>query len=129
MLGIELTQIAIDSANARLQLIMNSDSSNSTNDNNASNTINNEKNISQSKEYQKFQEITKTNKNMEFEKISFFDIPTQEESLLFDFVYDYTFLCAFHPSVHIQWAKKMGELIRKGGYVCFCLSVDVCVCV
>ena len=43
---------------------------------------------------------------------SFFDLNSEEK---FDFVYDYTFLCALNPSIRSDWAKKMSELIKPGG--------------
>ncbi|OJJ58788.1 hypothetical protein ASPSYDRAFT_1176886 [Aspergillus sydowii CBS 593.65] len=33
----------------------------------------------------------------------------------FDVVYDYTFLCALHPSQRGQWAERMAELLKPGG--------------
>ena len=45
---------------------------------------------------------------------SFFDLPT-DPAAQFDFVYDYTFLCALEPSVRGQWAQKMAELVAPGG--------------
>ncbi|KAL4924492.1 S-adenosyl-L-methionine-dependent methyltransferase [Aspergillus undulatus] len=33
----------------------------------------------------------------------------------FDLIYDYTFLCALHPSRRKQWAERMVELLRPGG--------------
>jgi hypothetical protein len=41
------------------------------------------------------------------------DINPQEDS--FDFVYDYTFLCALDPSIRGDWANKMAEIIKPGG--------------
>lgn len=47
---------------------------------------------------------------------SFFDLnPSKDVMDQFDFVYDYTFLCALDPSIRIDWAKKMGEIIKPGG--------------
>ena len=45
-----------------------------------------------------------------FSTASFFDVEG-----LFDFIYDYTFLCALHPSVRKLWAEKMSDLLQKGG--------------
>jgi methyl halide transferase len=39
----------------------------------------------------------------------------EHEGGAFDFVYDYTFLCALHPSARTAWAAKMAALIRPGG--------------
>lgn len=33
----------------------------------------------------------------------------------FDFIYDYTFLCALDPTVRGEWAAQMGRLLRPGG--------------
>jgi hypothetical protein len=53
-------------------------------------------------------------KNFELKVESFFDISV-EESMKFDFIYDYTFLCALDPSIRNEWALKMAELIKQGG--------------
>ncbi|KAF2279102.1 S-adenosyl-L-methionine-dependent methyltransferase [Westerdykella ornata] len=33
----------------------------------------------------------------------------------FDLIYDYTFLCALHPSMRRLWARRMAELLKPGG--------------
>ncbi|KAL4917170.1 S-adenosyl-L-methionine-dependent methyltransferase [Aspergillus aurantiobrunneus] len=33
----------------------------------------------------------------------------------FDLIYDYTFLCALHPSQRGRWAERMAELLKPGG--------------
>ncbi|RJE23296.1 Thiopurine S-methyltransferase TPMT [Aspergillus sclerotialis] len=33
----------------------------------------------------------------------------------FDLIYDYTFLCALHPSQRRDWATRMASLLEKGG--------------
>ncbi|KAL5360732.1 S-adenosyl-L-methionine-dependent methyltransferase [Aspergillus floccosus] len=33
----------------------------------------------------------------------------------FDIIYDYTFLCALHPSMRRDWSKRMALLLRAGG--------------
>lgn len=48
---------------------------------------------------------------------SFFDLPEDDESK-FDFIYDYTFLCALDPSIWIDWATKMAALVKPGGELC-----------
>lgn len=40
-------------------------------------------------------------------------VPGQQAG--YTFIYDYTFLCALHPSVRQMWASKMGELVSPGG--------------
>ena len=51
--------------------------------------------------------------NAHFATTSFFDL--QEKDGLYDFIYDYTFLCALHPSVRPMWALKMSRLVRADG--------------
>ena len=55
--------------------------------------------------------------NAEFSTTSFFDLPitTADDDGLYDFIYDYTFLCALHPSVRNNWATKMSQLVRADG--------------
>jgi hypothetical protein len=48
----------------------------------------------------------------ELRAMSFFDL---DEEYKFDFVYDYTFLCALNPAVRRDWAKKMAAIIKEGG--------------
>lgn len=50
--------------------------------------------------------------NATIQQANFFDLSEDEK---FDFVYDYTFLCALDPSIRIQWAQKMARLIKPGG--------------
>jgi SAM-dependent methyltransferase len=50
-----------------------------------------------------------------FQQQSFFDFFPADNDEKFDFVYDYTFLCALNPSIRHDWAKKMAELIKEGG--------------
>lgn len=33
----------------------------------------------------------------------------------YDFIYDYTFLCALDPSIRPDWASKMAALVKPGG--------------
>jgi len=42
-------------------------------------------------------------------------LPLDESSTQFDFIYDYTFLCALDPSVRGEWAAQMGKLVKPGG--------------
>ncbi|KAL4959265.1 S-adenosyl-L-methionine-dependent methyltransferase [Aspergillus stella-maris] len=35
----------------------------------------------------------------------------------FDLIYDYTFLCALHPSRRSDWAERMAELLWPGGFL------------
>ncbi|KAL5383092.1 hypothetical protein DPSP01_006072 [Paraphaeosphaeria sporulosa] len=39
----------------------------------------------------------------------------------FDLIYDYTFLCALHPSMRRPWANRMAELLTPGGLL-ICLE-------
>mmetsp|Transcript_20597 Transcript_20597/g.29811 ORF Transcript_20597/g.29811 Transcript_20597/m.29811 type:complete len:216 (-) Transcript_20597:127-774(-) len=56
--------------------------------------------------------------SVNFLKKSFFDLPTDEESDLFDFIYDYTFFCTLHPSLRGECARKMFNLLKPGGILC-----------
>lgn len=49
-----------------------------------------------------------------FVQASFFDLPS-DPSNQFDFIYDYTFLCALDLEIRGQWAQKMAELVKPGG--------------
>lgn len=51
---------------------------------------------------------------IEVKCLNFFDLDTKDENK-FDFVYDYTFLCALDPSIREDWARQMSALIRPGG--------------
>ena len=46
---------------------------------------------------------------------SFFDLPTEDIASKYNFIYDYTFLCALNPSIRTQWAAKMADLVAPGG--------------
>ncbi|KAL2013919.1 hypothetical protein VTN00DRAFT_1444 [Thermoascus crustaceus] len=39
----------------------------------------------------------------------------EDEEAKFDVIYDYTFLCALHPSMRQGWATRMADLLRSGG--------------
>eukprot|EP01036_Dinobryon_divergens_P046236 gene46236-61830_t len=51
---------------------------------------------------------------LSFKACNFFEI-SSDESEKFDFIYDYTFLCALDPSIRHEWASKMADLVRPGG--------------
>ncbi|KAE8150210.1 thiol methyltransferase [Aspergillus avenaceus] len=36
---------------------------------------------------------------------------------LFDLIYDYTFLCALHPNMRVNWAKRMNDLLAPTGHL------------
>lgn len=55
--------------------------------------------------------------SVQFLTTSFFDMPEDAEEK-FDFIYDYTFFCALHPSVRQDWANKMAALVAPGGELC-----------
>ena len=62
-----------------------------------------------------------------YQLMSFFDLPTEKNEEKFDFIYDYTFLCALDPSIRLLWSKKMSELVKPGGElltIIFPISVD-----
>jgi len=48
--------------------------------------------------------------NARIEQGNFFNVKDT-----FDFVYDYTFLCALDPSVREDWAEHMARLVKPGG--------------
>lgn len=52
------------------------------------------------------------NSMLSFKLQSFFDLPNASD---YDFIYDYTFLCALDPMLRTEWAKKMAFLIKPGG--------------
>ncbi|PAN44064.1 hypothetical protein PAHAL_9G014300 [Panicum hallii] len=43
------------------------------------------------------------------------DFFTWEPPELFDLIFDYTFFCAFHPSMRPAWAKRMADLLKPSG--------------
>ncbi|KAI9039787.1 thiol methyltransferase [Aspergillus affinis] len=40
-----------------------------------------------------------------------------DDGMKFDLIYDYTFLCALHPSMRAQWASRMAELLSAEGHL------------
>lgn len=42
-----------------------------------------------------------------------------------DLIYDYTFLCALHPTLRPQWAKQMANLLAKGSGLLICLEFPI----
>ena len=50
-----------------------------------------------------------------FQLASFFEMCSETEDVKFDFIYDYTFLCALDPSMRKTWASKMSDLVKPGG--------------
>ncbi len=50
--------------------------------------------------------------NAIFRQGNFFELNIEEK---FDFIYDYTFLCALDPSIRSDWAKMMSDLVKPGG--------------
>lgn len=50
---------------------------------------------------------------LRFECADFFNYPRPENG--FQFIYDYTFLCAFPPSFHDSWADTMVRLLADDG--------------
>ncbi|CAL4928348.1 unnamed protein product [Urochloa decumbens] len=43
------------------------------------------------------------------------DFFTWEPPERFDLIFDYTFFCAFHPSMRPAWAKRMADLLKPDG--------------
>lgn len=52
-----------------------------------------------------------TNTLIDVKQMNFFDL--NENS--FDFIYDYTFLCALDPSIRTLWAEQMYKILKPGG--------------
>ncbi|PYH45963.1 thiol methyltransferase [Aspergillus saccharolyticus JOP 1030-1] len=52
---------------------------------------------------------------VEFIQGDFFKRDWEKPGLKFDLIYDYTFLCALHPTMRPQWAARMAELLIPGG--------------
>jgi methyl halide transferase len=50
----------------------------------------------------------------DFKVGSFFDL-SEEAQDKYDFIYDYTFLCALDPAIRADWAEKMAALTKPGG--------------
>lgn len=46
---------------------------------------------------------------------NFFDIKPEKEEDMFDFVYDYTFMCALNPTIRPDWAAQMKAIIKPQG--------------
>lgn len=53
--------------------------------------------------------------NADFQTTSFFEVDVSDESNRFDFIYDFTFLCALDPSVRTDWAEQMAKLTKPNG--------------
>ncbi|RAL12426.1 thiol methyltransferase [Aspergillus homomorphus CBS 101889] len=58
---------------------------------------------------------------VEFIQGDFFKRDWEKPGLKFDLIYDYTFLCALHPSMRSQWAARMADLLIPGGQL-ICLE-------
>lgn len=53
--------------------------------------------------------------NCHFSTTSFFDLKPSTDDEKYDFIYDYTFLCALDPSIRADWARQMAALTKPGG--------------
>lgn len=51
----------------------------------------------------------------------FFNNDWNSLNLKFDVIYDYTFLCALHPSLRVKWVASMANLVTPGGLL-ICLE-------
>ena len=56
-----------------------------------------------------------TDCDVEVSLTNFFDIKPNLNEEKFDFVYDYTFLCALDPSIRTNWAAQMSNIIKPKG--------------
>jgi hypothetical protein len=97
---------------------------NDDNNNDNHNDDNNDVNLNQMKIIKNTEIDNILLNNYEFQKISFFDINTDRDEDLFDFIYDYTFLCSFDPTVRTLWAEKMNSLLKIG--ICICITINMC---
>jgi hypothetical protein len=52
---------------------------------------------------------------VEFRQCSFFDLPTDKPEHLFDFIFDHGFLNALDPRVRGDYGTKMAELVKEDG--------------
>jgi len=63
-------------------------------------------------------------RSLEFRCTNFFALQTDVPEKLYDFVLDYTFLCALDPRVHKTWKQKMAALVKLDGEL-LCLVYPV----
>ncbi|RKF61045.1 putative thiol methyltransferase 2 [Erysiphe neolycopersici] len=76
-----------------------------------------EKNVKHT-ELSQMTDSVKDKGNIEWVAGDFFDIKSLENAGnngQFDLIYDYTFLCALHPSMRSTWSKRMTELLAPNG--------------
>lgn len=50
-----------------------------------------------------------------FHRVQFINGDFFHTASKYDGIFDYTFLCALHPSMRLQWASKMAQLIKPNG--------------
>jgi methyl halide transferase len=61
------------------------------------------------------QQVLRFPHQVSFSTDNFFNLPSARVEDKFDFIYDYTFLCALNPSIRAQWAQQMSDLVRVDG--------------
>jgi SAM-dependent methyltransferase len=55
---------------------------------------------------------------LQFKVIDFFAKDSVMRESSFEFIFDYTFLCALEPAERGNWGEQMSYLIKKGGMLC-----------
>ncbi|KAG8718120.1 hypothetical protein FRC08_005893 [Ceratobasidium sp. 394] len=53
---------------------------------------------------------------IDYQVLDFFQSPVLTDHT-FDIIYDYTFFCAFPPSMRVLWGCRMAEIVKPGGYL------------
>ena len=75
--------------------------------------------VDEANEYLKQNKVNPT--QGEVKVMDFFSLDSKEK---FDFIYDYTFLCALDPTIRKLWAEQMSQLVKPGGEL-FCLIFPI----
>lgn len=57
---------------------------------------------------------SKVQERIKFLCIDFFNSQDHLQDASFDFLFDYTFLCAIHPDYRPDWVKTLSRLLKKG---------------
>ena len=78
-----------------------------------------EKAVNEANEYLKENNVNPA--EGEVKVMDFFSLEPDEK---FDFIYDYTFLCALDPTIRNLWAEQMAQLVKPGGEL-FCLIFPI----
>ena len=71
--------------------------------------------VEAAREYLKTEANIPQDCEVEVSLTNFFDIKPEKVDDMYDFVYDYTFLCALDPSIRKDWAAQMSNIIKPNG--------------